>query len=81
VKLSLKDFPDVWAVLTYSQRYALMRGLNQNFQISGNHTKPWEELPEVIRQELVKLDWNFMLGGVLELLLNQKGEKHGTRSK
>lgn len=78
MKLKSQDFPDVWRVLTYTQRVVLAQALSSD--LSVNYTKSWLELSERVRLELVKLDWNFMLGGVLEPIL--KGEnKNATRNE
>lgn len=58
-----------WNSMPYSQRAALLAGITGHELWDRGHivTKSWAQLDSETQAELMRLDWNFMLGGKLKV--------------
>lgn len=54
-----------WNKLSNLQRHALLNGLGGGYSSGYSNAVDWNKIPPRVQQDLLKLDWNFMLGGKL----------------
>lgn len=62
------DALTAWNAMPWSQRGALLSGLQSggvSFDKGALVNKSWAQIDRATQKELLKLDWNFMLGGKL----------------